>query len=400
MLSRPDPTYLPILHPADRPALEASGPWRALVLSAVYGVNDRLQDLCSLARERAGTLLVDPKTAHFQFEGYMSMPDYRALGYGSGRGTLGQLWRADAFERAASRAELIDSVFEVQARLRADLFMAPYFYLESAEGPWLEIARACAAEAVSADPGKPVVAPLCIDIDAVLEHDSRETFLEAFRSIPAAAYWMSIVNYDERLADPRDMRAVRALVDGLVETARPVVLAFTGRTGLLAIAAGARGYASGAQGWESHPRSYFREQMGSSAANSYYLQECLIRLPVRLAQAALETDVDLDTFPCSCPACRGTTEITMMVSRRLTRHALERRRREVADLARVPAADRMGAFRERLEEALVTCRRLADALQHSPDRRLALGRYHYLEVLLETAGGPPATIPDEDHILH
>lgn len=405
MLSSSEPTYLPILRPTDRPALEASGEWRALVLSAVYGVNERLEGLCSLARERADTLLVDPKTPHFQFEGYMSMPDYRALDYGSGRETLGRLWRADAFQRRDSRAGLIESVFAAQERLRADLLMAPYFYLDRRDSPWLEVARACAAEAVDAEPGKPVVAPLCIDIDAFLDETSRKSFLDAFRPIPAAAYWISIVNYDERMADPRDMRAIRGLVEGLVDTGRPVVLAYTGRTGLLAVAAGARGYAAGAQGWESHPRSFFREMMGTSATNSYYLQDCLIRLPARLAEAVLETAdearVELETFPCTCPACERTTDITLLVSRRLACHALHRRRLEVAALAQVPADDRMAVLRDWLEAALERCSRLADALEKRPtDRRLTLSSYHYLEVLLETAGGPPARIPDEDHILH
>jgi len=406
MMSSLEPIYLPILRPTDAAALEASGEWRALVLSAVYGVNERLEGLCSLARERARTLLVDPKTPHFQFEGYMSMPDYRDLDYGAGGQTLGRLWRAEAFRGRESRSRLIESVFEAQERLRADLLMAPYFYLERADSPWLDVAHACGTEAVEAEPGKPVVAPLCVDIDAFLDEAARQTFLEAFRSIPAAAYWINVVNYDEQLADPRDMRAVRALVDGLCDTGRPVILAYAGRTGLLAVAAGARGYAAGAQGWESHPRSYFREMMGTTATNSYYLPDCLIRLPARLAEAALDAavaaGVELDTLPCPCPACEKTSEITMLVSRQLARHALLRRRQEVAELARLPPGVRMANLRDRLAAALDRCHRLAGALDEidgGPDQELGLGRYHYLEVILETAGGPPATLPDEDHIL-
>ena len=76
------------------------------MLSAVYSANPRMRDLIKHARDCTSTLLIDPKTAHFQFEGYMSMPDYRALPYSPGNQTLGTLWQPAGLRAPKSAAHL------------------------------------------------------------------------------------------------------------------------------------------------------------------------------------------------------------------------------------------------------------------------------------------------------
>lgn len=397
MLDVNQPIYVPILLPNDRPALAAAGRQQATLLSAVYGTNPRLADLCVVARQQSGTLLVDPKTPYFQFEGYMSMPDYRALRYSPGRRTLGAVWTPDNFAHSTRRRRLVDDVFGVQEQMGADLLLAPYFYVRHAEHPWLRVARACAEQSLEADTRRTVGVPVCVDIDAILDARHRSTIAAAFTGLAAAFYWLTVVNYDERLADPRDVAAVMALVDALVATGRPVVLSHVGCTGLLAIAHGAAGYAAGTHGLEAHPRRFFREMMGSVLANTYYLDECKVRCPVRTAEALLRSGIRWRDYPCSCTACAGSVGVSSMVSRRLTIHALSRRRAEVESLSAVPLEERESALRDHLSVALALCNEAASELQRSgSEERLGRGDFHYLEVLLEAAGGPPATIPGAD----
>jgi hypothetical protein len=209
------PVYVPILLPKDLGALEQTPPQAAIMISAVYGGNPRLRDLVTSARARAETLLVDPQTPHFQFEGYMSRPDYRALPYGPGRGALGTLWEPARFARAAARADLIESVFAAQRKLGADLLLSPYFFVPHPQHPWLETSRACAREAISMSPRQPVGVPICVDIDALVDPEHRARIAGVYADVGAAVFWVTIVNYDERRADPRDVHAVMAFLRAL-----------------------------------------------------------------------------------------------------------------------------------------------------------------------------------------
>ncbi len=396
MMTPDQPVYIPIVLPNDAAALAQMPPQAALMISAVYGANPRLGGLIRNARERATTLLVDPKTPFFQFEGYMSMPDYRALPYGPGHHTLGTLWEPARFARGEARSELIDSVFTVQRELGADILLAPYFYVPHSEHAWLEVSRACATEAIAAATDRPVGVPVTVDIDALLDPDHRARIGAVYAGIEAALFWVTIVNYDERRADPRDAGAVMSFVDTLVATGVPLVLSHVGRTGLLAIAAGAAGYAAGTYGLETHPRSFFREMMGSRPANSYYLHEGLIHAPVRTAEACLRLGEPVRHPPCDCAACGGDTSVSRMMSRRLALHVVLRRIIEVEGLVAVDPEDRRAYLIERFSRARARSAELAEALEATGSHRIGDGESHYLEVLREAAGGPAATMPSRD----
>lgn len=396
MFSIDRPVYVPIVLPNDLAALEQTPPQAAIMISAAYGGNPRLGDLVAAARARAETLLVDPKTPHFQFEGYMSMPDYRALPYSPGRGALGTLWEPARFARAEARADLIEAVFAVQQELGADLLLSPYFYVPHASHPWLETSSACAREALSMAAQRPVGVPVCVDIDALIVPHHLARIAAAYSDLEAAVFWVTIVNYDERRADPRDVHAVMAFLEALQATGVPVVLSYSGRTGLVAIARGAAGYAAGTHGLEQHPRSFFREAMGSSPANNYYLYECFFRLAVRRAQACLVLDDPAVHPTCDCIACEGDPAVAHMVSRRLTVHSILRRIIELEALTAVNPAERCTYLVERFGKALHRAPELSAALVASGAEPIADGESHYLEVLREAAGGPPATIPAVD----
>lgn len=396
MFSNDLPAYVPIVLPNDLAALEQTPPQAAIMISAAYSSNPRLGDLIAAARASAETLLVDPKTPHFQFEGYMSMPDYRTLPYSPGRGALGTLWEPARFARAAARADLIESVFAVQRALGADLLLSPYFYVPHASHPWLETSRACAREAVSMSAQLPVGVPICVDIDALIDPQHLARIAGAYADVEATVFWVTIVNYDERRADPRDVHAVMAFLEVLQATGVPVVLSHTGRTGLVAIARGAAGYAAGTHGLEHHPRGFFREAMGSRPANNYYLYECFFPLPVRRAQACLALDGPAAHPTCDCVACKDDPAVVRMVSRRLSVHSMLRRIVELEALTAVEPTERRTHLIQRFSEALLRAPELSKALVASGSEPIADGEFHYLEVLREAAGGPRATIPHAD----
>jgi hypothetical protein len=175
-----------------------------------------------------------------------------------------------------------------------------------------------------------------------------------------------------------------------------VVLSHTGRTGLVAIARGAAGYAAGTHGLEHHPRSFFREMMGSRTANSYYLYECFFRLAVRSAQACLMLDGPVAHPTCGCAACDNDTAVSRMVSRRLILHSMLRRTVELEALTAVDPDERSTYLIERFGDALRRAPELSEALVSSGSEPIPDGEYHYLEVLREAAGGPRATLPIDD----
>jgi hypothetical protein len=341
-------------------------------------------------------LLVDPKTAHFQFEGYMSMPDYRALPYSPGRGALGTLWEPGRFARTESRKALIEAVLDLQRQLGAGALLAPYFYVPHPKHPWLETCRALAEDSLASSPEIPLGIPVCVDIDALIHPEHRQTIATAYQGLGADFFWVTIVNFDERRADPRDVQAVVAFLRTLQGDGVPTVLSHVGRTGLLAIACGAAGYAAGTHGFESHPRALFREMMGSRPANSYYMHECYFHLGVRSAQACLELEEPLAHPTCGCVACNHDSAVTRMVSRRLSLHSVMRRFAEVGDLLAIPGPERRSHLIARFSAALDRAPALAQAVAAAGFPPMRPGDYHYLEVLREAAGGPPASIPSED----
>lgn len=396
MFSTDDPIYIPIVLPNDVAAIEAAPPRAAAMISAVYSSNPRLAGLCRLVRNRAATVLVDPKTPHFQFEGYLSMPDYRALPYSPGRHTLGTLWEPATFTRPDSRRKLIAAVFDTQRELEADALLAPYFYVRHVRHPWLEVTRDCAREAIEASPDTPVGVAVCVDIDAIIDAGNRQQISSVFASLEASFYWLVVVNYDEIRADPRDTVALLSFAASLQDTGRPVIHAYAGRSGLMSVAHGAAGYAAGTHGFETHPRQFFREMMGTRPANSYYLHECMLHIPVRTAEAVLMAADPVPHPTCDCTACEHTSETSLMVSRRLALHSLLRRDVEIDWLAAIPAADRNATLVDRLTAALDRSAEIAAALGHAGGPKIEPGEYHYLEVLREACGGPAATIPVED----
>ena len=389
------PVYVPILLPGDASVLPAASPYAACILSATYSGRPLQRRLCTAARRESRCLLVDPKTPYFQFEGYLSMEDARALPYSPGRATLGMLWEADDFASLQRRAELNAQVQAVQLDMKADLLMAPYFLIRDVGHRWLGVAVDSIVEALRRPAAKPIGAAVCVDLDAILDDRDRDLLISAFSNLRPALFIVTVVNFDERAAAPQHVCAVLDLIDGLTASGRPVWLGYTGRTGLAAVARGASGYCAGFQGLESHPLRFLREGLGSRGMSSYYLHEAMVQLPARLADAVIACDAGWESTPCDCAGCSSSERASCLVSRRLSMHAAIHRMREIALLAATPPANRQQLLIERLQSAIDRCRRAAAELADtSRSAQLSLGAFHYLEVIVEALGGPSATLLD------
>lgn len=379
------PVYTPILLPGDRDAFAATGTWDSAMLTAAQWVNPLTRGLCELARERARTLLVDPKTACYQYEGYMSAEDLRAVRFSPGGGTLGVLWQPRDFAARERRAGLTSEVFEAQREMGADLLIAPYFYVTAARHPWLQVSVDTLAEALRTGTSHPVAGLVCVDIDALLGPGSLDAVASAYEALTPALWIVVVVNHDERAASPVEMRAVLGLIERLTRSA-PVLQAYAGRGGLVATARGGAGYAAGGLELDAHPRRYYREGLINLHPNTHYLTGCMVQLPTRQAQAVVEA------VPEALGDESADPPITRLVARRRAARAFRAKRTEMNSLA--AAADRGAWLRERIEHALATCERAAGLLEGGP-HSLPPGAYHYLEVMREMLGGPAATIPGE-----
>ncbi len=387
MLSLGGPFFAPILLPSDHDALAESPRLDAAVLSVTYAMNPRNAALFELASERVDRLLIDPRTASFQFEGYLSMEDYRKVPYSPGKLTLGTLWQPRDFATRERRAGLIDAVCEAQATLGADVLIAPYLLVADVDHPWLQIAGDLASEALSARRRQPMAVAVCVEIDAVLGTAQRETLCAAFETLRPEAFLVTVVNFDEIEASPEEAQAVDDLLARLGAGGVPVVLMYAGRAGLAAIVSGAAGYAGGGLELESHPKRYYREGLVNLHANAYYLPGCMLRLPVRLADAVARAIPEALATDTGFPA-------TKVYRRRLTA-ALAAKEAEVTTLSQLPVEGRAGWLRARLDAALAICAQAQTALDGSSgETRLSSGAFHYLEVLREVAGGPAARRPE------
>ncbi|HJO05451.1 MAG TPA: hypothetical protein QGG47_15905 [Acidobacteriota bacterium] len=386
MFNSGDPFYAPILLPSDRDALADSPPLQAAVMSVTYAMNPRNTPLFELAGARVERLLVDPRTALFQFEGYLSMEDYRKVPYSPGRVTLGTLWEPRDFATRQQRAQLIGPVCDAQSALGASVVIAPYVLVTDVGHAWLPIAVDLAREALASDRRHPMAVAVCVDIDAVLTATHRQTLCDAFGQLNPELFLLIAVNFDEVEASPEEARSVVDLVTRLSAIA-PVVQMYAGRAGLSAIAAGAAGYAGGGLELESHPKRYFREGLVNLHVNTYYLPGCMLRLPVRLA----------DTVARQVPAALGADKglPATKVHRRRLSAALAAKHAEVRALGALEGTARASWLQARLEDALEICERARSELDDgSDDPPLSSGAFHYLEVLREVAGGPAARHPE------
>ncbi len=382
MFDRNEPVFAPLLLPSDEGALETCGPLQAAILSATVAVSDRLDPLRRMARLRAAKLIIDPRTAVFQFEGYMSMEDMRALPYSPGQATLGTLWHPNQFSRDR-RQQVIQAVAALQVHLEADAIVAPYFLIPAPDHEWLEVAVDVAQETRRHAGERPVAVNVCVDIDSILVESARSTYGDAFGESSADLFLLTVVNLDEREATPDEARAVLDLLARLSQTA-PAMLLYAGRLGLSAIAAGAVGYAGGTLELEAHPRSYLREGLVNLRANAHYLPGAMVRLPVRQAAAVA--------------ACVPTTDAantplaTRLVQRERVRRALDAKTAETRWLGGYAESERESALSHRFEGALVLCQQARSELEQADGEQLARSAFHYLEVLREVAGGEKAEL--------
>lgn len=382
MFDRNAPVYAPLLLPSDEAALATCGPLQAAILPATVAVSDRLESLRRTARQRAAKLIVDPRTAIFQFEGYMSMEDMRALPYSPGRTTLGTLWQPSQFSRSYRR-EVIQAVTALQVHLDADVIVAPYFLIPDPCHDWLEVAVDVARETRARAGDRPVAANVCVDIDAILTEPARAAYGDAFAESQADIFFLTVVNLDEREATPDEVRAVLDLLARLSQTA-PSMLLYAGRIGLSAIAAGAVGYAGGTLELEAHPRSYLREGLVNLRANAHYLPGAMIKLPVRLAAAVAASVPATDVA--------NSPLATRLVQRERARRAIDSKTAETRWLGGYAESEREAALASRFEGAITLCREAQSKLELANGEQLTRSAFHYLEVLRETAGGEKAEL--------
>lgn len=382
MFDRNEPVFAPLLLPSDEDALATCGPLQAAIVSATVAVNDRLDPFRRTVRQRADRLIVDPRTAAFQFEGYVSMEDLRALPYSPGQTTLGGLWQPSHFTRDRRR-ETIEAVVRLQVHLEADVIVAPYFQVPDPGHAWLEVAVDVAQETRTQAGERPLAVNVCVDIDAILTEPARATYGDAFSASGAELFLLTITNLDERESTPDEVRAVLDLLVRLSQTA-PAMLMYVGRLGLSAIAAGAVGYASGSLELEAHPRRYLREGLVNLRPNAHYLPGAMVRLPVRQA-AAVATCV-----PATDAA--GSPLATRLVQRERVRRALDAKTSEARWLGSHAESEREAALADRFTGAITLCREAQAALAEADGEQLQRSAFHYLEVLREIAGGEKAEL--------
>jgi len=382
MFDPDNPVFAPLLLPTDRDALKSCGPLQAAILPATVAVNERLAPLHLEARGKAASLLVDPRTAAFQFEGYVSMEDVRALPYSPGRGTLGALWAPEQFSRPY-REMVIGGVVALQEHLHADAIAAPYFLVPGPDHPWLEVAVDIGRETRARAGKKPVVVNVCVDIDSILAAPPRATFSDAFSDTGADLFMLTVVNFDEVEATPDEVRAVLDLLSRL-GTSAPTLLLYVGRAGLAAVAHGAAGFGGGSLELEAHPRRYLREGLVNLHSDTHYLPGAMLRLPVRLAASVAERVPQADAT--DAPLA------TRLVRRVRAQRALDAKAGEALWLGNYTGSERPAALKGRLDEALRVCETAQVELADGDSEPLTRSAFHYLEVLREIAGGEKAEL--------
>lgn len=362
-------------------------------------------NLVEAVRDNCGVLIVDPVTHAFSYRGFLEKRTYTDLPYAPdavlNAGELRDRGRAQEFANA---------VLNYQAAANADILVAPYLYARDLDDGRLAVNGRLVAAALEADRGgKPLYAMVCAAATMVESPVQTQDLIRQYRDHGVDGYLVMVENFDDRLVSADQLMGMARLVQGL-STDRDVVVCSIASFGQVLTAAGANGFSAGVGWLETFRESNLNPGRINFPADRahrsqfYYVPELLSYLPPDAVQSVFGEDGS-DTarqYLCTCTVCRNGLPQTAPDKKR---HFLNRRHEEMAEMAALPAEERLRHMRNRLGQAL----ELAAAIEDEALVRVATEHFvRWITVIDGLTGpdgrprggqGPEVDGPDLDRLI-
>lgn len=348
---------------AEGPGIAAIAP-HGVVIDIRAG--KRVAEFVELARVIGARSVIDPVTHYVRSPEEWRPAQVTKLPYGVGP-------RLTGFSDDAARTAFCRSVLDLQMESEPDVVIAPYFYAGEGEAAWIEESLACGAKYEELMQERPegdraeVWTGVAIHSSWLSDDAARDVLLSAVTGQPMASLYILVSTAQPSFAPLGDLavlRGFRDLLTVLREAGVPVIAGKRASSGLLLLALGAAGWATGVSGnlmnmsphpegdedgWSPLDRIYVPQLLNSVAVDTYVLMRSsnaeLVALDTRESDALFTANEDLEDL---------TTEQRIL----LVQHNLVAQRRQVEALAAIPAGQRISTLREWVDRAAATYRSL------------------------------------------
>lgn len=326
----------------------------------------RMAEFVDAARAIGAQSVIDPVTHYARSPEKWRPAQVKKLPYGADP-------RLTGFSDDAARAAFCRSVVELQMGASPDSVIAPYFYAGEGEAGWIEESLACAAKSEELMAQRPendraeVWAAVAIHASWLADDAARDVLLTALTGQPMDALYLLVSTAQPSFAPLGDLAVLRGFRDLLAvlrEAGVPVIVGKRASSGLLLLALGAAGWATGVsanlmnmsphpeadeEGWSPLDRIYVPRLLNSVAVDTYVLMRHavpdLVALDTDEADALFAVNHDLEDL---------STEQRIL----LVRHNLVAQRRQVETLGALPAGQRISTLRDWVDLASATYRAL------------------------------------------
>lgn len=331
----------------------------------------RVAEFVDAARAISATSVIDPVTHYVRSPKEWRPAQVKELPYGADPKLTG-------FSDDVARTEFCRSVLDLQMAAAPDAVVAPYFYAGEGEAAWIGESLACAAKFEELmrqrdqEDRAEVWTAVAIHSSWLADESARDTLLTAVTGQPMTSLYLLVSTSQPSFAPLGDVSVLRGFHDLLTvlrEAAVPVIVGKRASSGLLLLALGAAGWATGIsanlmnmsphpeskeEGWSPLDRIYVPRLLNSVAVDNYVLMRRsrpeLVELDTGEAAALFAANFDLEDL--------STADRILLIQ-----HNLVAQRRQVELLAALPAGRRISTLREWVDGA-------ADAYRELPPPRV------------------------------
>ncbi len=306
----------------------------------------------------ADTLIVDPMTHAFTYQGYLNKKTYTELPYCPPAPLT-------ATTLLASPEELMEftrAVLRFQVDQGAGILVAPYFYTRDIDDARLaaNIRFVASAAELHTEIGDslPLYAWACIGSSILLSPSQTTEVARVYQAMPVDGYLVTAENFDDRYVNEQSLMGLSRFMLDLTE-GKDVVVCSIAAFGQVLTALGANGFSAGIGWLETFREVSLKPGEASFAgdrvhrAHYYYIPELLSYVHPDDLRTIFDEQTGSETmrkyYACDCEVCNGGLPEEAEDKKR---HFMLRRHQEMAELAELELADRPGHMRNRLQLAL------------------------------------------------
>lgn len=327
----------------------------------------RVAEFVADARSIGATSVVDPVTHLSRSPENVRPSFFKRLSYGDGA-------RLTGFSSDAERTSYCQGVLDQMMEYAPDVVISPYFYAGEGEASWITESLACAVKFQELMDLRPeesraeVWTGVAVHGTWLSEESGRDVLLAALTGQPMRALYLLVVTAQPAFAplgDVNVLRGFRDLLSVMREAEIPVVAAKRASSGLLLLTLGASVWATGVSGnlMNMTPHPEVEEEGGGAALDRVYVPRLLnsVSVDTYVLMRAADPGLVTLTTPQSAALFAANHDLENLTTEQrvlLVKHNLVAQREQVAELAALPAGQRIARLRSQVEIASETYRAL------------------------------------------